>query len=78
MNIEIAAAWRFVETLIRPPYNFEFYLTHQTSGFDVSFQHPGDRGGQAHAKTVAVAIHRAARKAMISYQQHEKAAEKER
>ena len=57
-------AGRVVEILVTVPYSYEFYLEHQTDGWDASFQHPGDKGGQAHASTAPLAIYQAALRAL--------------
>ena len=60
----IGNAWEVVKKLITASHSFEFYLAQQTDGWDVSFQHPGNRGGQAHGNTAPLAICRAALKAV--------------
>ena len=59
-----AVAGQVVELLTTVPYSYEFYLGHHTDGWDASFQHPGDSGGQAHASTAPLAIYQAALKAL--------------
>ncbi len=61
---EWSIAGQVVGWLITMPYSYEFYLEHQTDGWDASFQHPGDSGGQAHASTAPLAIYQAALKAV--------------
>jgi len=63
-STDIAAAWEVALRMIRVPYSYEFYLCQQTDGWDVSFQHPGDKGGQAHGETASLAVCRAALKAV--------------
>lgn len=59
-----AAAGQVVEILVTVPYSYEFYLSQVTDGWDASFQHPGDSGGQAHSSTAPLAIYQAALKAL--------------
>ena len=63
---DIGMAWEVVEKLIESPHSYEFYLVHQTDGWDAAFQHPGDKGGNAHASSAPLAICRAALKAVQS------------
>ena len=59
-----STAGKVVAVLITVPYSYEFYLSQVTDGWDALFQHPGDKGGQAHASTAPLAIYQAALKAL--------------
>lgn len=63
---DLVLAFNVVNAMMSVPYSYEFYLCQQGRGWDVSFQHPGDRGGQARGPTVPIAICRAAIQAVLN------------